>query len=148
MQIFMSFFLKSPFPLLRSFPRFIGGHHAAKLQKIIHKCKHICKKERFHTPFSSFPSIFPHGLDAMSHFIYQHFASLAVKTQCQFLTITKTQIARFLVFRIRIGLTAVPEFKQQAVFARHQTICHWIIFHLFIGLLASPDATDSTHLLV
>ncbi len=30
MQIFMSFFLKSPFPLLRSFPRFIGGHHGCK----------------------------------------------------------------------------------------------------------------------
>ena len=30
MQIFMSFFLKTPFPLLRSFPRFIGGHHGCK----------------------------------------------------------------------------------------------------------------------
>lgn len=82
----------------------------------------------------------------MSHFIYQHLASLAVKTQCQFLTITKTQIARFLVLWIRIGLAAVPEFKQQAVFASHQTIYHLVIYHLFIGLLASPDATDSTHL--
>ena len=37
MQIFMSFFLKSPFPLLRSFPRFIGGHHGCKgTTKIAH----------------------------------------------------------------------------------------------------------------
>ncbi len=47
MQIFMSFFLKSPFPLLRSFPRFIGGHHGCKgtaffaSMQVLERKKHI-----------------------------------------------------------------------------------------------------------
>ena len=47
MQIFMSFFFKSPFPLLRSFPRFIGGHHGCKgtaffaCMQVLERKKHI-----------------------------------------------------------------------------------------------------------
>ena len=55
-------------------------------------------------------------------FVNGHLAVLAVKMECQHLTGTQTQVPRFLVLRIRIRLAAVPEFKQQAVFASHQMI--------------------------
>ena len=66
-------------------------------------------------------------------FIYHHLAVLAVERQAKQLARTQAQVTRLLVFRIRIRLAAMPQLKEQAVFARHQRIVSRL--HLFSTLI-------------
>ena len=67
---------------------------------------------------------------AILHLIDQHLAVLAIEGQAQYLARPQPQVTRLLILWIRVGLTAVPEFEQQAVLAGHQTIYHLVIYHV------------------
>ena len=61
-------------------------------------------------------------ISAKKCLFHGHLAVFAVKMEFQHLSCFEAQITRFLIFRIRIGLPAMPQFEQEAVAASHQMI--------------------------